>query len=175
MVSISFAACQTTGSAPLTPSGQPGATEASMNGKLTARSRSSRRASGLEQIILVGDRGMLTRARLEQDLQTAGGIDWITCLRAPAIRRVVDGGVVQLSFFDERDLCEVTSPDYPDYPGERLVVCRTPLLAAERRRRREDLLVATEKELAKTRTATVRPATWAGCDWRPRRPGPGAV
>lgn len=108
---------------------------------------------GLEQVILVGDRGMLTSARIEQDLKTAGGIDWITCLRAPAIRKLVEGGVVQLSFFDERDLCEVTSPDYP---GERLVVCRNPLLAAERKRKREDLLVATEKELEKIRAATSR-------------------
>ncbi len=107
----------------------------------------------LEEIILVGDRGMLTRARIEQDLKTAGGIDWITCLRAPAIRKLVDGGVVQLSFFDERDLCEVTSPDYP---GERLVVCRNPLLAEERKRKREDLLVATEKELQKIHAATSR-------------------
>jgi transposase len=108
---------------------------------------------GLDQVILVGDRGMLTRARIEQDLQTAGGIEWITSLRAPAIRQLVDGGVVQLSFFDERDLCEVTSPDYP---GERLVVCRNPLLAVERKRKREDLLVATEKELEKIRAATLR-------------------
>jgi hypothetical protein len=108
---------------------------------------------GLEQVILVGDRGMLTHARIEQDLKTADGIDWITCLRAPAIRKLVEGGVVQLSFFDERDLCEVTSPDYP---GERLVVCRNPLLAAERKRKREDLLVATEKELEKIRAATSR-------------------
>src|SRR5919197_1881659 len=108
---------------------------------------------GLDQVILVGDRGMLTRARIEQDLSTAGGIDWITCLRAPAIRTLIDGGVVQLSFFDDRDLCEVTSPEYP---GERLVVCRNPLLAAERKRKREDLLVATERELEKIRAATVR-------------------
>jgi hypothetical protein len=108
----------------------------------------------LEQVIVVGDRGMLTRARIEQDLQTAGGIDWITCLRAPAIRQLVDAGVVQLSLFDERDLCEVTSPEYPN---ERLVVCRNPLLADERTRKREALLVATEHELEKIRAATIRP------------------
>lgn len=108
---------------------------------------------GLERVILVGDRGMLTCARIEQDLKTAGGIDWITCLRAPAIRKLVEAGAVQLSLFDERDLCEITSPDYP---GERLVVCRNPLLADERRRKREELLVATEKELEKVRAATSR-------------------
>ena len=110
----------------------------------------------LEQVILVGDRGMLTRARIEQDLKTAGGIDWITCLRAPAVRKLVEGGPVQLSLFDERDLCEITSPDYP---GERLVVCRNPFLADERRRKRADLLAATEKELEKIRAATCRKST----------------
>jgi len=108
---------------------------------------------GLEQVILVGDRGMLTRARIEQDLKTAGGIDWITCLRAPAIRKLLEDGAVQLSLFDERDLCEITSPDYP---GERLVVCRNPLLADQRRRKRQDLLAATQKELEKIRTASSR-------------------
>lgn len=108
---------------------------------------------GLEQVILVGDRGMLTRARIEQDLEAAGGIDWITCLRAPAVRRLVDSGAVQMSLFDERDLCEISSPDFP---GERLVVCRNPLLAGQRKRKREELLAATAKELEKIRAATSR-------------------
>ncbi len=107
----------------------------------------------LEQIILVGDRGMLTRARIEQDLKKAEGIDWITCLRAPAVRKLVEAGQVQLSLFDERDLCEITSAEYP---GERLVVCRNPLLADDRKRKRHELLAATEKELEKIRAATSR-------------------
>ena len=108
---------------------------------------------GLKQVILVGDRGMLTRARIEQDLKAAGGIDWITALRAPAIRKLAQGGPLQMSLFDERDLCEISSPDYPD---ERLVACRNPFLAEERRRKREELLVATEKELDKIALATRR-------------------
>ena len=99
----------------------------------------------LADIVLVGDRGMLTSARIER-LREAGGIGWVSCLRAPAIRRLVDGGDLQLSLFDERDLAEVTSPEFP---GERLVVCRNPALAAERARKREALLAATEEALAK--------------------------
>jgi len=121
---------------------------------VTSQIQKLKQRFGLEQVILVGDRGMLTRARIEEDLKTARGIDWITCLRAPAIRGLVEAGVVQLSLFDERDLCEVISPDYP---GERLVVCRNPLLAEERKRKREDLLASTEKELEKIRAATSRP------------------
>jgi hypothetical protein len=94
--------------------------------------------------VLVGDRGMITEARIEQVLKPAG-LDWITTLRAPAIRSLAEAGSLQLSLFDERDLATITSPDYP---GERLVTCRNPLLADERARKREDLLVATEKKLA---------------------------
>jgi hypothetical protein len=82
---------------------------------------------------MVGDRGMLTEARLREDLDPAG-LDWITALRAPAIQALAaDAGPLQLSLFDDRDLAEITSPDYP---GERLVVCRNPALAAERTRKR---------------------------------------
>jgi hypothetical protein len=103
--------------------------------------------------VLVGDRGMLTSARLEQDLKPAG-LDWITALRAPAIQALAaDGGPLQLSLIDQRDLAEITSPDYP---GERLIVCRNPDLAAERARKRAELLAATEKDLAKIRAATLR-------------------
>jgi hypothetical protein len=87
---------------------------------------------------------MITEARIEQVLKPAG-LDWITTLRAPAIRSLAEAGSLQLSLFDERDLATITSPDYP---GERLVTCRNPLLADERARKREDLLVATEKKLA---------------------------
>ena len=98
----------------------------------------------LERVVLVGDRGMITEARIEEVLKPAG-FDWITTLRAPAIRSLAEAGSLQLSLFDERDLATITSPDYP---GERLVACRNPLLADERARKREDLLAATEKKLA---------------------------
>src|SRR5512147_875975 len=98
----------------------------------------------LKRVVLVGDRGMITQARIEADLKPAG-LDWITALRAPAIRALAaDGGPLQLSLFDERDLAEIESPDYP---GERLVVCRNPALAEERARKRSELLAATEREL----------------------------
>src|SRR5512132_1349793 len=95
---------------------------------------------GLKRVVLVGDRGLITSARIEEELQPAG-LDWITALRAPAIRTLAaDGGPLQLSLFDERDLAEIESPDYP---GERLVVCRNPALAEERARKRSELLAAT--------------------------------
>jgi hypothetical protein len=94
---------------------------------------------------MVGDRGMLTSARVEA-LRELGGIDWITTLRAPAIAALATAGVVQPSLFDEVNLAEVT---HPDYPGERLVCCRNPLLGAERARKRTELLQATEAELDK--------------------------
>jgi hypothetical protein len=98
----------------------------------------------LERVVLIGDRGMITQARLEETVKPAG-LDWITALRAPAIRGLVEVGAIQLSLFDERDLAEITAPDYP---GERLMVCRNPLLAEERARKRRELLDATEKKLA---------------------------
>jgi hypothetical protein len=108
---------------------------------------------GLKRVVLVGDRGLLTSARLEQDLKPAG-LDWITALRAPAIQALAaEGGPLQLSLFDQRDLAEIASPDFP---GERLVVCKNPDLAAERRRKREDLLAATEQELARIKAAVER-------------------
>ena len=107
----------------------------------------------LERVVLIGDRGMITSARIEQDLKQAPGLEWITALRGPAIRKLVDTGVLDVSLFDERDLAEISSPDYP---GERLIVCRNPLLAAERKRKREELLQATEKELDRVAVATRR-------------------
>jgi hypothetical protein len=100
---------------------------------------------GIERFVLAGDRGMLTSARIER-LRERGGVDWISALRAPAIARLVEEGSLQLSLFDERDLAEVGSPDFP---GERLVVCRDPALAAERARKRLELLAATEARLAR--------------------------
>jgi Transposase DDE domain len=101
---------------------------------------------GLRQMIMVGDRGMITSARIN-DLKTMEGMAWITCLRGPAIKKLMaEGGALQLSLFDEQDLAEISSPDYP---GERLIACRNPFLAAERARKREDLLAATEDDLGK--------------------------
>ena len=101
---------------------------------------------GIKRMVLVGDRGMITAARIRDDLKSSG-LDWITCLRAPQIQALAqDHGPLQLSLFDERDLAEISSPDFP---GERLIVCRNRDLAAERGRKREALLVATERELAR--------------------------
>jgi len=107
---------------------------------------------GLNHVVLVGDRGMITRARITEDLSVAG-LDWITALRAPAIKILRDAGALQMSLFDERDMAAITSPDFP---GERLIVCRNRALAAERARRREDLLAATERELARLAAAVAR-------------------
>jgi len=107
----------------------------------------------LERVVLIGDRGMITEARLEETVKPAG-LDWITALRAPAIRALIETGTIQLSLFDQRDLAEITAPDYP---GERLVVCRNPLLAEERARKRAELLDATEKKLAAIADRVRRP------------------
>jgi transposase len=106
----------------------------------------------LDHVVLVGDRGMITQARIDEDLRPAG-LDWITALRAPALRGLADGGYLQMSLFDERDMAAVTSPEFP---GERLIVCRNPDLARERARKREDLLLATERDLAKVAVAVAR-------------------
>jgi hypothetical protein len=107
----------------------------------------------LKRVVVVGDRGMITDARIEQGLRPAG-LDWITALRAPAIKELAAAdGPLQPSLFDDRDLAEITSPDFP---GERLVVCKNPLLAAERARKREELLTATEKGLARIVTRVER-------------------
>ncbi|HLX51340.1 MAG TPA: IS1634 family transposase [Streptosporangiaceae bacterium] len=107
---------------------------------------------GIARVVLVGDRGMLTAARLREDVGPAG-LDWITALRAPQVKALVRDGALQLSFFDEVDLAEIT---HPDYPGERLVACKNPFLQAERARKREALLTATEADLAKIAAATQR-------------------
>src|SRR6202167_3248929 len=99
----------------------------------------------LREIVMVGDRGMITSARIEA-LRALGSFSWITCLRAPAIRTLAEQGALQLSFFDETNLAEIA---HPDYPGERLIACRNPALALERTRKRNELLLATEGELEK--------------------------
>ena len=107
----------------------------------------------LERVVMVGDRGMLTSKRIDEELRDKEGMDWITALRADSIKKLSSQGTIQLSFFDERDLVEVTSDDFP---GERLVVCRNPLLAEERRRKREELLQSTEQKLSEIVAATSR-------------------
>jgi hypothetical protein len=120
---------------------------------------------GLAQMVMVGDRGMITSARIAALNQQEDGTPrpdpygWITALRAPAIKKLMaDGGPLQLSLFDEQDLAEITSPDFP---GERLVACRNPVLAADRARTRDELLAATEKLLAPL-IARVRAGRLAG-------------
>ena len=118
---------------------------------LAAQVKKLRARFRLKRVVLVGDRGLITKARIDSDLAPAG-LDWITALRAPAIKALAaEGGPLQLSLFDERDMAEIVSDDYP---GERLVVCRNPELAAERARKRVELLDATEKALIKIRAMT---------------------
>src|SRR5208283_3474490 len=119
---------------------------------LAVQVRKLKQRFGLDHVVLVGDRGMITQARLTEDIKAAG-LDWITALRAPAIQELVKGGVLQLSLFDERDIASITSPDFPD---ERLIVCRNPDLAAQRTRKRQELLAATERDLARIQAAVAR-------------------
>ncbi len=104
-----------------------------------------RQRFGLVRVVLVGDRGMLTETQIDK-LRQYPGLGWISALRGPAIRELVTAGWLQLSLFDQRNLAEITSPDYP---SERLIACFNPLLSEQRRRKREDLLRATEKQLDK--------------------------
>jgi hypothetical protein len=107
---------------------------------------------GVTNVVLVGDRGMLTAARLREDVGPAQ-LDWITALRAPQVSKLVRDGALQLTLFDTADLAEIT---HPDFPGERLVACKNPFLEAERARKREALLAATEADLAKITAACAR-------------------
>jgi len=120
---------------------------------LTSQIDKLKRRFGLKRVVLVGDRGMITSARIREELEPAG-LDWITALRAPAIRQLVDDGPLQLSLFDDRDLAEIAAPE--QFPGERLMVCRNPDLADERARKREALLAATERALEKVKRAVQR-------------------
>jgi hypothetical protein len=119
---------------------------------LTAQIEKLRGRFGLSQLVWVGDRGLLTQARLRQELRPSG-LDWITALRAPQIQALFARGDLQLSLFDEQDLAEITSDALP---GERLIACRNPLLAQDRARKREELLQATEAELDKIVAAVRR-------------------
>ena len=119
---------------------------------LTSQVTKLKERFGLDHVVLVGDRGLITQARIAEDL-SAAGLDWITALRAPAIKALRDAGALQMSLFDERDMASITAPDFP---GERLIVCRNRALAAERARKREDLLAATERALARIAAAVAR-------------------
>ena len=122
---------------------------------------------GLSRVCLVGDRGMLTNARINDECRPAQ-LDWISALRAPQIKALVETDALQLSLFDEQDLVEISSPEFP---GERLVCCHNPALAEERARKRGELLAATEKELAPIATQTGRDSarcaarTRSRCGW----------
>lgn len=110
----------------------------------TAQVNKIRKRFGITRVVLVGDRGMITSKRIDEDLREVEGLDWITALRNSSIKKLVEQNTIQLSLFDEKDLAEVASSDYPD---ERLIVCRNPLLADERARKRKVLLAAAEKKL----------------------------
>jgi transposase len=108
---------------------------------------------GLQKVVLVGDRGMITSARIREDMPASHGIEWISALRATQIQKLARDGQLQMSFFDKTDMVEIA---HPDFPGERLVACFNPLLAEERARKRPELLAATEKQLEKIAAATKR-------------------
>jgi len=113
-----------------------------------------RQRFGLSEVVLIGDRGMITSARIREDLPASHGIQWISALRATQIQKLATGGQLQMTLFDKTDLVEIA---HPDFPGERLIACFNPLLAEERARKRPDLLAATEKQLEKITAATQRP------------------
>jgi transposase len=112
-----------------------------------------RQQFGLSDMVLIGDRGMITSARIREDLPASHGIQWISALRATQIQKLAAGGQLQMSLFDQTDLVEIA---HPDFPSERLIVCFNPLLAEERARKRPELLAATEKQLEKIAAATKR-------------------
>jgi transposase len=120
---------------------------------LNAQIQKLRKRFNVQRVVLVGDRGMITTRRINESFRDAEGLEWITALRADSIKKLVSAGTIQLSLFDERDLAEVESADFP---GERLIVCKNPLLADERARKRNELLVATEKKLEPIVAATQR-------------------
>ena len=118
-----------------------------------AQVKKLRERFGLKQVVFVGDRGMITSARIREDLADDKGLSWITALRATSIQKLAADGALQPSLFDTTDLAEIT---HPDYPGERLVACFNPVLSEQRARKRDELLQATEKELDKIAAATCR-------------------
>ena len=142
----------------VTPEGCPVAIEAFSGNTadpttLKSQIHKLRERFGLQHLVMVGDRGLITQARIREELRPLQ-LDWITALRGPQIRKLVNRGDLQLSLFDDKDLAEIESPDYP---GERLIVCRNPLLAERRASKRQQLLEATQQELDKIVQATERP------------------
>ena len=121
---------------------------------LTTQVAALKQRFSLSHVVLVGDRGMITSARIREDVKPAG-FDWISCLRARQIQELAASGPLQMSLFDDRDLAEIEAPEYP---GERLIVCRNRDLARERARKREDLLAATERDLSRVAAMVSRKA-----------------
>jgi len=119
----------------------------------TAQVKKIRRRFGIARVVLIGDRGMITSKRIDEDLRDLDGLDWITALRSDSIKKLTAQQTIQLSLFDQHDLAEVTSDEYP---GERLVVCRNPLLADERARKRNELLATAEEKLEAVAKAVSR-------------------
>jgi transposase len=122
-------------------------------GTLDAQIQKLRKRFKVQRVVLVGDRGMITTRRINESFRDIEGLDWISALRADSIKRLVSAGSIQMSLFDERDLAEIESPEFP---GERLIVCKNPVLAEERARKRKELLAATEKKLEAIVVATQR-------------------
>ena len=120
---------------------------------LGAQIEKVRKQFGLRRLVIVGDRGLITSKQIDDTLRDEQGVGWITALRADNIKKLASQGEIQMTLFDEQNLAEITSEDYS---GERLVVCRNPDLADKRKHRREQLLIATEKELEKIVVATSR-------------------
>ncbi len=120
---------------------------------LGAQIKKLRQRFGIQRLVLVGDRGMITQARIEEELRGVEGLDWISALRSSQIADLASEGLIEASLFDEKNLAEITGPNFP---GERLVVCRNPLLARSRAHKREELLAATEADLEKIRIAVQR-------------------
>jgi transposase len=119
---------------------------------LAAQAQKAREEFGIARFVLVGDRGMISSQQIEQ-LKQMGEVDWLSALRSGQIRKLLESGTIDMSLFDERDLCEVT---HPGFPGERLVVCRNPLMAQRREHARESLIEATVEELEKVRGMVTR-------------------
>ena len=124
---------------------------------------------GIERVIFVGDRGMITSKRIDEDLRVTQGLDWISAPRTEGIRTLMEAGKVNRSLFDKKDLAEISAEEI--FPDERLVVCRNPILADERARKREELLKATEKDLDVIVRATQRAGNplqernKSACEW----------
>ena len=122
-------------------------------GTLAPQIQKVRERFGLKRVVMVGDRGILTDTRIRDELKLVDGLDWINALRGSTLKQLVESGDLQLSLFDEKDIAEITSEQYP---GERLIVCKNPFLAEDCTRKREELLQATESELNKIVEATQR-------------------